>query len=195
MVDETREKAGHICFRKCTIEDLAELRALSSRAFFETFAAQNKPEDMEAYLKDAFSEEKMRAELLESGSTFYFLLVDSELAGYLKLNECGAQTDIHSPDSLEIERIYLDKLPGQGTWQLPHGHGCGSCQAKGYALPLAWRVGEEHKGPRLLPKEQLSQDKRTLLCHRQQQADRLHHAQGVGIVHSFALNRDRKKWT
>ena len=109
VVDETREKAGHICFRKCTIEDLAELRALSSRAFFETFAAQNKPEDMETYLKDAFSEEKMRAELLEPGSTFYFLLVDSELAGYLKLNECGAQTDIHSPDSLEIERIYLDK--------------------------------------------------------------------------------------
>ena len=115
MVDETREKAGHICFRKCTIEELAELRALSSRTFFETFAAQNKPEDMEAYLKDAFSEEKMRAELLESGSTFYFLLVDSELAGYLKLNECGAQTDIHSPDSLEIERIYLDKhFQGKG---------------------------------------------------------------------------------
>ena len=115
VVDETSEKAGHICFRKCTIEDLAELRALSSRTFFETFAAQNKPEDMEAYLKDAFSEEKMRAELLESGSTFYFLLVDSELAGYLKLNECGAQTDIHSPDSLEIERIYLDKhFQGKG---------------------------------------------------------------------------------
>ena len=115
VVDETREKAGHICFRKCTIEDLAKLRALSSRTFFETFAAQNKPEDMETYLKDAFSEEKMRAELLEPGSTFYFLLVDSELAGYLKLNECGAQTDIHSPDSLEIERIYLDKrFQGKG---------------------------------------------------------------------------------
>ena len=147
MVDETREKAGHICFRKCTIEELAELRALSSRTFFETFATQNKPEDMEAYLKDAFSEEKMRAELLESGSTFYFLLVDSELAGYLKLNECGAQTDIHSPDSLEIERIYLDK-----RFQ---GKGLGNClmdkavevASKRVCAPSGLACGRRTQGP------------------------------------------------
>ena len=120
MVDVTREQDARPCFRKCafrkcTIEDLAELRALSSRTFFETFAAQNTAEDMEVYLENAFSEEKLRAELLEPGSTFYFFLVDSEIAGYLKLNESEAQTDIHSPDSLEIERIYLDKrFQGKG---------------------------------------------------------------------------------
>ena len=115
MVDGKREKAASLHFRQCTMDDLAELQAISSKTFFETFAAQNTPEDMDAYLKSAFSLEKLRAELLEPDSAFYFLFVGSELAGYLKLNSSGAQTEIHSEDCLEIERIYLDKrFQGKG---------------------------------------------------------------------------------
>ena len=41
-----------------------------------------------------------------------------KLAGYLKLNESSAQTDIHDGDSLEIERIYVTKaFQGQG-WDI-----------------------------------------------------------------------------
>jgi ribosomal protein S18 acetylase RimI-like enzyme len=35
------------------------------------------------------------------------------LAGYIKLNESEAQTDINDPNSMELERIYL-KQPYQG---------------------------------------------------------------------------------
>jgi ribosomal protein S18 acetylase RimI-like enzyme len=42
-------------------------------------------------------------------SNFYFLYADGELSGYIKLNEHKAQTDIYDPQSLEIERIYVQQ--------------------------------------------------------------------------------------
>ena len=107
VVDETRENAGHICFRKCTIEDLAELRALSSRTFFETFAAQNKPEDMEAYLRTAYAETRIRGEIETPGSEFHVAWLDGVPVGFLKLNIGAAQHEDMGPDMMEIERLYV----------------------------------------------------------------------------------------
>ena len=50
-----------------------------------------------------------------SNAAFYFLYWDGKLAGYLKLNEASAQTDLHDEQSLEIERIYVSKeFQGEG---------------------------------------------------------------------------------
>lgn len=70
---------------------------------------------MQAYLNEAFNMKKLRIELSNADSSFYFLYSDSDLAGYLKLNEASAQTDIHDRQSLEIERIYIAKeFQGKG---------------------------------------------------------------------------------
>ena len=104
-----------VSFRECTIEDLEILQAFSRRLFFETFADMNTPENMAAYLDKAFAAEKIRAELSDENSVFYFLYRGGKLAGYLKLNEAPAQTDIHDEQSLEIERIYVSKeFQGEG---------------------------------------------------------------------------------
>ncbi|MFX4262496.1 GNAT family N-acetyltransferase [Pelotomaculum propionicicum] len=48
-------------------------------------------------------------------SLFYFLYADGELAGYLKLNNAPAQTDINDGQALEIERFYVAKdFQGEG---------------------------------------------------------------------------------
>lgn len=47
----------------------------------------NTAKNMSAYLDSAFSFEKIRTELLNVHSTFYFLHDNSSLVGYLKLNE------------------------------------------------------------------------------------------------------------
>jgi ribosomal protein S18 acetylase RimI-like enzyme len=67
----------------------------------------NTPETMTAYLDAAFAPDKIQSELRTEGSVFYFLYADGALAGYLKLNIGNAQTDIHDPQSLEVERIYI----------------------------------------------------------------------------------------
>lgn len=96
-----------LSLKKCTANDLDELRALSEQTYYDTFAAMNTPENMAAYLKEAFAPEKLAAELADPASSFYFLYADGALAGYLKLNEAPSQTDINDAATLEIERIYV----------------------------------------------------------------------------------------
>lgn len=95
--------------RECKKEDLEALRQISILTYVETFGADNTPENMKLYLENAFNREKMEEELSNPGSWFYFALVNGEVAGYLKLNGDGAQSDIHDPESLEVERIYIAK--------------------------------------------------------------------------------------
>ena len=64
---------------------------------------------MTAYLEQAFEVNKICNELADENSRFYFMYSGENLAGYLKLNEAPAQTDINDKYSLEIERIYVTR--------------------------------------------------------------------------------------
>jgi ribosomal protein S18 acetylase RimI-like enzyme len=92
---------------KCEPGDLITLQSLSRRTFGTTFQHLNTPENMKAYLDEAFSTEKLRVELANEDSEFYFLYADGALVGYIKINAFRAQTDINDPSSLELERIYV----------------------------------------------------------------------------------------
>ncbi len=105
----------NLTLKLCTHEDFDVLRELSIRTYYEAFAHLNAPENMAAYLEEAFNVDKLTEELSESDSAFFFLYADDHLAGYLKLNEAPSQTDINDPASLEIERIYVaSKFQGEG---------------------------------------------------------------------------------
>lgn len=92
---------------KCTTKDVETLREISYKTYDETFRESNTPENMEAYLSMAYELEKMKRELLNKSSEFYFLYADDELAGYLKINQYGAQTEFKEDMGLEVERIYV----------------------------------------------------------------------------------------
>lgn len=105
----------NIILRKCITEDLLELRELSIKTFYETYAHMNTDKDMEDYLENAFGVEKLCRELKDNNSEFYFLYHNEKLSGYIKLNEAPSQTDINDKTSLEIERIYvLSEFQGKG---------------------------------------------------------------------------------
>ncbi len=102
-------------FRKCDDNDLLTLQTLSHSTYDVTFRHLNTPETMTAYLEHAFCIDKLRAELCNENSEFYFLFADGALSGYIKLNERAAQTDINDPQSLELERIYVSpEFQGKG---------------------------------------------------------------------------------
>ena len=104
-----------ISIQRCTRMQLDTLHTLSCQTFRETFADSNTPEDLQAYLDRAYDPEKLLAELDNPASTFYLLVCDGVPAGYIKLNEAGAQTELRDPEALEIERIYLlQRFQGQG---------------------------------------------------------------------------------
>lgn len=104
-----------ITFKQCLLEDLATLQNISRKTFKDAFATMNTEANMNAYLQTAFDQEKLENELLNASSSFYFIYLDGELAGYLKLNVDDAQTDIHDPKALEVQRIFvLKNFQGMG---------------------------------------------------------------------------------
>lgn len=97
----------NIAIKKCTLEDVSELQAISYETFNETFKDQNSPDHMNAYLERAFNRKQLEKELTNPSSQFYFVSVDHEVAGYLKVNTKDAQSEAMGDESLEIERIYI----------------------------------------------------------------------------------------
>ena len=95
--------------KKCTLDDLHELQAISIETFTETFKEHNLPEHLQAYLEKAYNLDKLKQELAIPSSYFYFIYADQQIAGYLKLNTDDAQSEPMGADSLEVERIYVRK--------------------------------------------------------------------------------------
>ncbi|EJP86822.1 GNAT family N-acetyltransferase [Bacillus paranthracis] len=93
--------------KKCNREDLPLLQELSIETFNDTFKEQNSPENMKAYLERAFNSKQLERELFNKSSEFFFVYLNNEVAGYLKVNTNDAQSEEMGEDSLEIERIYI----------------------------------------------------------------------------------------
>ncbi len=102
-------------FRQCKESDISALVLLSKTTFTKAFQKDNDPDDFESYLNTAFSRDTLLKQLRNQDSFFYFIYLNTQLLGYLKLNQHQAQTDIKTDDSMELERIYiLEEFQGQG---------------------------------------------------------------------------------
>ncbi|WP_414842091.1 GNAT family N-acetyltransferase [Enterococcus saccharolyticus] len=131
---------------KCTVNDLKTLQEISFETFNDTFAKQNSPENMNAYLDNAYTDEKLTTELQTPHSTFFFLYKDDELAGYLKVNTDEAQTEAIAVNALEIERIYIrstHKRQGLGRYLIDQA--CNLAVKKG--KETIWLGVWEHNQP------------------------------------------------
>ncbi len=105
-------------FKKCTLEDANLLQEFSHQTFTDTFGADTRPEDMEIFLRERLSLERLQEQLANPDSDFYMLWDNDKPAGFVKLNRGPAQSEMQDPKSLEIERIYLSTdYQGQGIGQ------------------------------------------------------------------------------
>ena len=136
----------NILMKKCTVEDFEILRQLSIETFCQTFAHLNTAKDMAEYLENAFNECKLRSQLSNANSCFYFIYTDERLAGYLKLNEAPSQTDINDNESLEIERIYVSKKYqdiGLGRYLMEQAINIAAERKKKYIWLSVWEKNEK----------------------------------------------------
>lgn len=100
---------GDIKITKVKLADIADLQVIGRQTFFETFADHNTADDMQKYLDNNLSIDKLKNELADKNSEFYFATLDNKVIGYLKINFGQAQTELKDKSSLEIERIYVLK--------------------------------------------------------------------------------------
>jgi ribosomal protein S18 acetylase RimI-like enzyme len=114
------------------MKDMDALCEISRETFFDAFSHLNTKDNMDAYMKKAFSFEVLKNELANPGSDHYFLYVDNMLAGYFKINESLNQTDLYDPGSLELERIYVVKgFQSKGLGQLLMNHTINIAEQRG----------------------------------------------------------------
>ncbi|MBS4043796.1 MAG: GNAT family N-acetyltransferase [Chitinophagaceae bacterium] len=110
-------------FHKIDVDDVIQLQQISRITFSETFAEHNTEEDLNKYLQEQLSLNKLVEELNNNYSEFYFASENERVIGYLKLNWEKAQTELIDEAAFEIERIYILKEyfgKGLGQFLLDH---------------------------------------------------------------------------
>lgn len=97
--------------RLATPADAGTLAALAARTFRDTFAADNAAADMAGYIGQAFSLDRIRAELADDANTFLLAFVAGAEppAGYAKLRTGVPEPGVTGPDPIELQRLYVDQ--------------------------------------------------------------------------------------
>ena len=97
-----------LAIRRAVPGDAGLLAELGARTFSETFAADNDPEDMAAYLAASFNHARQTAELTDAASVFFIAEVGGAAAGYAKLH-AGGPEGIEGPKPVELVRLYVSR--------------------------------------------------------------------------------------
>lgn len=111
----------NIKIRAVAVSEVPLLQELSLNTFVEAFGSSNTASNMDQYISEALSLDKIASEYKNPNSSFFFAEYQSEIIGYLKLNLGDAQTEYALSEALEIERIYIIskyRSKGIGTWLL-----------------------------------------------------------------------------
>lgn len=95
-----------IHIRRATAADATLLAEIGAETFRDTFAADNTPENMAAYLADAFSPAKQAAEMSEAASIFLIAEIDGAAVGYARLKQGQSPEGITGSRTIEIARLY-----------------------------------------------------------------------------------------
>jgi ribosomal protein S18 acetylase RimI-like enzyme len=104
--------------RDATPADAAALSALAAQAFRETFEADYRPEDLEAFLSSAYDLPKIARELEDPAYRCFIAEADGGMVGYALLRDGAAEPCVQGPAPLELERIYvLRRALGVGLGQ------------------------------------------------------------------------------
>ena len=86
--------------------------------FHETFAPDNDPMDMHAYLSDAFTPDKQAAEIADPSRVCLIAEVGDAMAGYAMLRVDADDPTVPGDQPVELQRFYVDH-----AW---HGRGVAS---------------------------------------------------------------------
>ena len=95
--------------RRGTADDADLLAELGARTFSETFAANNTPEDMTAYLAFSFSLKKQAEELADPSSLFLIAEADGVALGYAMLRSGDVEDGVTGEKPIELVRLYVSR--------------------------------------------------------------------------------------
>jgi len=98
-----------LTIRRGTLADAGLLSELGAHTFSETFAADNTPQDLAAYIAASFNVARQTAELEDPASTFLIAEVDGRAAGYAQLHDGKAEQSVEGANPVELVRLYVSR--------------------------------------------------------------------------------------
>ncbi|MBS1795184.1 MAG: GNAT family N-acetyltransferase [Acidobacteria bacterium] len=104
--------------RRADARDVQVLSVVGRRSFDEAFSDHpaNHPDDMRAYMDEAFAEATIAAEIANAQTIFLIAETGNEAAGYLKMKFDAREPCVSGERPLELCRLYaLDKFIGRGV--------------------------------------------------------------------------------
>jgi GNAT superfamily N-acetyltransferase len=105
-----------VVIRNASAADALLLAEMGAKTFYDTFAPQNTPENMKAYLASSFSLEKQAAELSDAASFYLIAEVEGSPAGFALLRTGVAPSCVRGTHPIEVVRIYaLKEWIGHGV--------------------------------------------------------------------------------
>lgn len=111
---------SQLSIRQATIDDAKLLTDLAYTTFWDAFAhhPKNAPDDLNHYMRQAFNQEQITAELGDLKNIFLIAEIDGEAAGYSKIIIDNIEPGIKAERPIELARLYAhQKHLGQGVGQ------------------------------------------------------------------------------
>jgi len=108
MSDMNRRESPSI--RRATPEDAELLAELGARTFADTFASDNTPEDMSAYLAENFNPAQQASELADPSAIFLIAELDGAAAGYAHLQSGACPSCVGASNPMELARLYVHRV-------------------------------------------------------------------------------------
>lgn len=121
----------HLSIRTAQPNEADVLSAIATRTFQDTFGDSSDPADVATYLRESCSTAQFQKELADTNNTFLLAFTEkfpesttlkTEQAptaapiGYAKLRRGTTEPSVTDPNSIEIERIYVEKVAiGRGV--------------------------------------------------------------------------------
>lgn len=125
---------GEPTIRRAGPQDAETLSALGARTFSDTFAHLYDPEDLAAFLAEAYGLERTRADLADPAKASWLVEADGAAVGYALAGPCGLPHEAVTPGCGELKRIYFLKA-----------HQGGGLGGRLFAEAMAWLQAD---GPR-----------------------------------------------
>jgi len=96
----------NLTIRLATVADGSLIADMSRQTFYETFAGQNTAENMEKFMSEQFSREKLMNEAGAPGNIFLLAFAGDVPVGYVKMREGQQKVEFGNKTAIEIARIY-----------------------------------------------------------------------------------------
>jgi ribosomal protein S18 acetylase RimI-like enzyme len=98
-------------------DDAETLAKIAWQSFYDAFAdhPKNAPEDLKAYMDEAFSVEALTGEINDKDTIFFIAEIPGKMVGYAKLKQNSREDCVSGENPIELCRLYsVNEYIGKG---------------------------------------------------------------------------------